>query len=204
MGRPDLATVRLDVLAGSVPTAIPNAGPEQNAITAQKAKRPTLSMPSQWPLLRNRSRIFADSPISIATFASPEFRAVPICRQVFLRNRRLPLSRCLRASLTRFPMMFFCLDSRVFLHPPPAGAAQEAAVDLIMRCENSCAKKFTGAADNVRHRQLWSSNRRREAELSIILFSGKFITCPPRLKSKFGSRSRMSCSSTCWLFEAFD
>src|SRR5207248_10571214 len=37
---------------------------------------------------------------------------------------------------------------------------------------------------------------RREAELSIVLISGKFITCPPRLKSKFGSKSRMSFSST--------
>src|SRR4030095_6588815 len=46
-------------------------------------------------------------------------------------------------------------------------------------------------------------DRRREALLSIVLFSGKFITCLPRLKSKFGLKSRMSFSSTLLVTRSF-
>src|SRR4029077_11081737 len=73
-----------------------------------------------------------------------------------------------------------------------------------VRCQTSESESSRFYASNSSFaKRCFAFDGRREAELSIILFSGKLITCPPTLKSKFSSKSRMSFSSTLLVTPSF-
>src|SRR5947207_922639 len=78
--------------------------------------------------------------------------------------------------------------------------SQRSAADV--RDQNVSLGDFTSPTPSFAKR-CFAFDGRREAELSIILFSGKLITCPPTLKSKFSSKSRMSFSSTLLVTPSF-
>src|SRR5204863_2201086 len=88
-------------------------------------------------------------------------------------------------------------------HPWVVEAPHRRGLALYKGMRKFLCEKIHRALPIMSDRATFGLDRQREAELSIVLFSGKFITCPQRLKSKFGLKSRISCSSTLLVTRSF-
>ena len=144
-----------------------------------------------------------------AKFSAPQSHdclrpSTPGCRDAGSKNSRNPEAPEGTESRLQSYRAAELHSSGKHTHPwVVGGLAEEGGLSIIKGLRKFLLEKIHRALRIMSDRAIFGLDRRREAELSIVLISGKFVTCPPRLKNKFGLKSRMSFSSTLLVTRSF-